>query len=105
MGILLNTIASLYNLLAVTGLIPFFGYAESLYARLDTTLSQGQCVAWFNARSNSALCSGYISFARTLAFFLIYIIAAQTFIGYLLYKEHTTFSAQKSNERSFFSNV
>merc|ERR1711879_613284 len=65
--ILVNSIACLYNLLAILGNIPFLGYSSNLYSVLDGT-AQAACSGWFNTLGSSGICSGYISFVRVIAF-------------------------------------
>mmetsp|Transcript_49820 Transcript_49820/g.75801 ORF Transcript_49820/g.75801 Transcript_49820/m.75801 type:complete len:127 (+) Transcript_49820:208-588(+) len=92
-----SSIACLYNLLAILGNIPFLGYSSNLYSLLDGGTAQATCNAWFGVAvlSDSGMCSGYISFVRVIVFFLIYVVALQTFLAYTLYREHDELRAQQ----------
>jgi hypothetical protein len=78
-----------FNLLALLGRLPFLGFEHSLYELYDR--HPAHCHEWFNLSHHhaSSLCYGYVSFSRVLAYLMVWLVAAQAFVSYYLYKERS----------------
>jgi len=78
-----------FNLLALLGRLPFLGFEHSLYDLYDS--HPAHCHEWFNLSHHhaSSLCYGYVSFSRVLAYLMVWLVAAQAFVSYYLYKERS----------------
>jgi hypothetical protein len=69
--------------------MPFLGFEHSLYELYDS--HPAHCHEWFNLSHHhaSSLCYGYVSFSRVLAYLMVWLVAAQAFVSYYLYKERS----------------
>lgn len=78
-----------FNLLALLGRMPFLGFEHSLYELYDS--HPAHCHEWFNLSHHhaSSLCYGYVSFSRVLAYLMVWLVAAQAFVSYYIYKERS----------------
>jgi hypothetical protein len=78
-----------FNLLGLLGRLEFLGYEHSLYELYDS--HPAHCHDWFNLSHHhaSSLCYGYVSFSRVLAYLMVWLVAAQAFVSYYIYKERS----------------
>jgi hypothetical protein len=76
-----------FNLLCLLGHMSFLGYDHSLYHLYDSHPSH--CHEYFHLSHHhaSSLCYGYVAFSRVLAYLMVFLVAAQAFVSYYIYKE------------------
>jgi heme/copper-type cytochrome/quinol oxidase subunit 4 len=83
------SVICLFNLLCLMGRMSFLGYEHSLYDLYDR--HPNHCHEWFGLSHHhaSSLCYGYVSFSRVLAYLMVWLVAAQSFVSYYIYKERS----------------
>lgn len=81
------SLVCIFNLLSLLGHLDFLGYDKSLYHLYES--HPASCHDYFHLgpHNSSSLCYGYVAFSRVLAYILVWLVAAQAFVSYYIYKE------------------
>jgi len=76
-----------FNLLALLGRLHLFGFDTSLYRLYEAHPAGCQNYFHLDPHHASNICYGYQAFTRLLAYLMVWLVAAQAFVSFYIYKE------------------